>query len=94
MLPSWTIPTSYSKAGVTDNLYIADPSQKQPAASDNVQNHTQVTEVVELAFPAIWDSSSFRSKRRGLKTSFFSQGFSIFTPKKDKWLTEAKNHEV
>ncbi len=44
-----TIPTSHSKTGVTGNLYMADPFQKLPAASDNVQNHTQVTEVVELA---------------------------------------------
>jgi hypothetical protein len=65
MLPSWTIPTSHSKAGVTDNLYIVDPSQKQPAGNDNVQNHTQVTEVVELVSLPVQDSSSFRSKRRG-----------------------------
>ena len=45
MLPSWTIPTSHSKAGVTDNLYIVDPSQKQPAGNDNVQNHTQVARI-------------------------------------------------
>jgi hypothetical protein len=31
--------------GVTSNLYITDPAQKLPAADDNVQNHTQVTEV-------------------------------------------------
>jgi hypothetical protein len=26
-------------------IYIRDPSQKRPAANDNVQNHTQVIEV-------------------------------------------------
>jgi len=52
--------TSHSKAGVTGNLYIADPFQKLPAASDNVQNHTQVTEVVELTSPLLRDSCSFR----------------------------------
>ncbi len=55
MSPTLTIPTSHSKTGVTSNLSITDPFQKLPAASDNVQNHTQVTEVVELAFPAIRD---------------------------------------
>jgi hypothetical protein len=63
MLPSWTIPTSHSEADVTGNLYIADPSQKQPAASDNVQNHTQVTEVVELAPPVFRDSGIFRYEK-------------------------------
>jgi hypothetical protein len=52
--------TSHSKADVIGNMYIADSSQKQPAASDNVQNHTQVTEVVELDWTAIRDSGIFR----------------------------------
>ena len=51
MSSTLTMTTSHSKADVTGNLYIADPSQKLPAASDNVQNHNQVTEVVELAPP-------------------------------------------
>jgi hypothetical protein len=37
------------------------PSQKLPAASDNVQNHTQVTEVVELDWTVIRDNCSFRN---------------------------------
>jgi hypothetical protein len=53
MPSTWTLTTSHSKAGVTSNLYMADPFQKLPAASDNVQNHTQVTEVVELALSPI-----------------------------------------
>jgi hypothetical protein len=52
--------TSHSKADVIGNLYIADPFQKLPAASDNVQNHTQVTEVVELDWTVIRDSGIFR----------------------------------
>ncbi len=55
-----TLTTSHSKAGVTGNLYMADPFQKLPAASDNVQNHTQVTEVVELVSLLIRDIGFFR----------------------------------
>jgi hypothetical protein len=43
---------------------MADPFQKLPAASDNVQNHTQVTEVVELDWTAIRDSCSFRYEKK------------------------------
>jgi hypothetical protein len=39
---------------------MADPFQKLPAASDNVQNHTQVTEVVELVSLLIRDIGFFR----------------------------------
>jgi hypothetical protein len=64
MPSTWTMTTSHSKADVTGNLYIADPSQKLPAASDNVQNHTQVTEVVELVSPSIRDIGIFRYEKR------------------------------
>jgi hypothetical protein len=37
-------------------MSITDPSQKLPAASDNVQNHTQVTEVVGLVSVPIRDN--------------------------------------
>jgi hypothetical protein len=43
---------------------MADPFQKLPAASDNVQNHTQVTEVVELDWTAIRHSGIFRYEKR------------------------------
>jgi hypothetical protein len=56
MSPSLTMTTSHSKADVIGNLYIADFSQKLPAASDNVQNHTQVTEVVGLVSVPIRDN--------------------------------------
>jgi hypothetical protein len=56
--------TSHSKADVIGNLYIADSSQKQAAASDNVQNHTHVTEVVELVSLPIRDSSIFQYEKR------------------------------
>jgi hypothetical protein len=64
MSPSLTMTTSHSEADVIGNLYIADSSQKQPAASDNVQNHTQVTEVVELDWTAIRHSGIFRYEKR------------------------------
>ncbi len=65
MPSTWTMTTSHSKAGVTGNLYIADSSQKLPAANDNVQNHTHVTEVVELVSLPIRDSkkSQLNSKQ-------------------------------
>jgi len=34
---------------------MADPSQKLPAANDNVQNYTRVTEAIELISPEIRD---------------------------------------
>jgi hypothetical protein len=45
---------------------MADPFQKLPAASDNVQNHTQVTEVVELPPSPIRDICKFPLGARGL----------------------------
>jgi hypothetical protein len=65
MLFSWTLTTSHSKTGATSNLHITGSSQKRPAASDNVQNHTQVTEVVELAPPAIRDRRYIPESGRG-----------------------------
>jgi len=55
---------------------MADPFQKLPAASDNVQNHTQVTEVVELAPSPIRDrfflmlvlKNSLTTKLENIKT--------------------------
>jgi hypothetical protein len=65
MMPStWTKTTSHSKAGGTGNLYMADPFQKLPAANDNVQNHTQVTEVVELVSLPIRDKYISRYEKK------------------------------
>jgi len=52
------------KRDVTGNSYITDPSQKLPAASDNVQNHSQVTKVVELASPLLRYTCIFRNLLR------------------------------
>ena len=64
MSPSLTIPTSTLNTDATSNLHITGSSQKRPAASDNVQNHIQVTEVVELAPSPIRDSGIFRYEKR------------------------------
>jgi len=59
-----TYTTSHSKIGATSNLCVIDRFQKLSAASDNVQNHTQVTEVVELVSLSIRDSGIFRYEKR------------------------------
>jgi hypothetical protein len=69
MLPYGTLTISHQKTGATSNLYITNPSRKRserPAASDNVQNHTQVTEVVELASLPLRYICKFLLGARGL----------------------------